>query len=118
MAVDIEAAQHYHRVRTTKRFRRREIERQQWLQRTRDAVALLAPRFSAVHQVVIFGSLVKPGRFGESSDIDIAVICDDIAVESAFWRALEQALDRPVDLRPLTGALTDVVNREGERVYG
>lgn len=105
---DIEAARRYHQERAAERFRRREIERQQWLRRASDAVTLLAPQFSAVRKVLLFGSLVKPGRFGPDSDIDVAVVCDDVAVESAFWRALEQALERPVDLRPLIGALAEV----------
>ncbi len=118
MVVDMDAARHYHQERAAERFRQREVERQQWLQRTRDIVTFLAPRFPAVHRILLFGSLVKPGRFGPNSDIDVAVVCDDVAVESAFWRALEQALERPVDLRPLTGVLAEVVTREGVCVYG
>ena len=118
MVPDIEAARRYHHERAAERYRRREAERQQWFRRACDVVVVLAPQYPAVRRVFLFGSLVKPGRFRPDSDIDVAVLCDDVAVESAFWQAVEQALGRTVDLRPLTGVLAEVVTQEGVRVYG
>ena len=52
------------------------------------------------------------------SDIDVAVECDSLEAESAFWRALERDLRRDVDVRPLAGAVAQAVEDWGERIYG
>ena len=103
---DLEAARKYRRE--------REAERQQWLRRMREAVSRLALHYPGVRRVYLFGSLVQPGRFRRDSDIDVAVECDTVETESAFWRALERALGRDVDVRPLTGAIAEAVTNEGE----
>jgi hypothetical protein len=38
--------------------------------------------------------------------------------ESAFWRALEEALHRDVDVRPMTGVIAETAMRSGVHVYG
>ncbi len=117
-SANIEAArQHYHECEARRRARR-ETERQRWLQCVREAVSRLARRYPEVRRAYLFGSLVQPGRFRPDSDIDIAVECDTLEVESAFWRALERKLERDVDVRPLTGAVAEAVANGGELVYG
>jgi predicted nucleotidyltransferase len=115
---DIDAVREYHRQRDAQRRARREAERQRWLLRARQVAARLGPDFVGVRRVFLFGSLVNPGRFRQDSDIDVAVECDSVETKSAFWRALERELGRPVDVRPLTGRIADVVVAEGEQVYG
>ena len=117
-SANIEAArQHYHECEARRRARR-ETERQRWLQCVREAISRLARRYPEVRRAYLFGSLVQPGRFRPDSDIDIAVECDTLEVESAFWRALERKLERDVDVRPLTGAVAEAVANGGELVYG
>jgi predicted nucleotidyltransferase len=115
---DLEAARQYYREREAGRRAQREAERQQWLQRVRQAVSYLAPQYPGVRRVYLFGSLVQPGRFRPASDIDVAVECDTVETESAFWRALEEELERDVDVRPLTGAVAEAVTNKGEQMYG
>ncbi len=117
-ARDLESARRYYQQREARRRAQREAERQHWLQRVREAVAQLAPQHPGVRRVVLFGSLLQPGRFGPASDIDVGVECDGVEVETAFWRALERELGRTVDVRPLTGRLAEVAAQIGEQVYG
>ncbi len=114
---DIAAARRYHRERAERERARREEERLIWLQRARQAVQELAPQHPEVQRVYLFGSLTQAGRFSRRSDIDIALVCDTLAAESAFWRALESALQRDVDVRPLTGAVAEAVAHTGELLY-
>jgi len=114
---DIAAARRYHRERAARELTRREEERQTWLQRARQAVQQLAPHYPEVQRVYLFGSLTQMGRFGRRSDIDIALVCDTLAAESAFWRALEATLQRDVDVRPLSGAVAEAVAHTGELLY-
>ncbi|MCD6288971.1 MAG: nucleotidyltransferase domain-containing protein [Anaerolineae bacterium] len=115
--IDIEAARRYYYKREARRRAQREAERQRWLERARHAIRRIAERYPGVRRVYLFGSITQPGRFGERSDIDIAVECEDLETESAFWHALELELQRTVDLRPLTGAIAQVVTMTGEQVY-
>lgn len=118
MTLDIKAARQYYHERETQRYAQREAERQRWLQRVRETVSHLARRYPEVRRVYLFGSLVQPGRFGFDSDIDVAVECDTLEIESVFWRALERELERDVDVRSLTGAVAEIVTDKGEQVYG
>ena len=115
---DLETARQYYRQREARRRAQREAVRQQWLQRTRQAVSRLVVEHLGVRRVVLFGSLVKPGRFRPDSDIDVAVECDTVESETAFWRALERELGRDVDVRPLTDTIAEIVAYEGEQIYG
>lgn len=115
---NIELARQWYREREARRREERETERQHWLRRVREAVPRIAAQTPGVMRVVVFGSLVQPGRFGPSSDIDLAVVCDTLEAESAFWQALERELQRDVDVRPMTGVLAEAVSGEGETVYG
>ncbi len=75
-------------------------------------IPYIAARHPGVRRVVLFGSLVQPAHFRRESDIDVAVVCDSPEAESAFWRELEGALGRSVDLRPLVGVIVKMTARE------
>lgn len=107
----------YHARRAQRRFEQREAHRLEWLAKTREAISRIAPRFPAVRVAYLFGSLVDQGRFREDSDLDVAVDCDDVAVETPFWRALELALERDVDLRPRIEGVALAVKLRGVKVY-
>ncbi len=111
------ASQHYYE-REARRRAQREAERQEWLQRVREAASRLAAHYPGVRRVYLYGSLIQPGRFRPDSDIDVAVECDTVETESAFWRALELELGRDVDVRPLTDVIAEAAMRGGEEIYG
>ena len=116
-AEQIEAARQYHRERDAKRLAEREAYRLEWLEQARTAIRRIAPGFPALQRAWLFGSIVQPGRFRRDSDIDIAVECPDLEQESAFWRAMEQALRRDVDVRPYVEGIVRAVAWSGELVY-
>jgi predicted nucleotidyltransferase len=107
----------YHARREQARREERETLRREVLEQARAAIRELAPRFPAIRAVYLFGSLLQPGRFLATSDVDVAVDADDLKVETPFWRALEETLRRNVDLRPREGAVARAVESYGERCY-
>ncbi len=107
----------YHARRERELRQERERFRLEVLAKARDAVRRSAPLFPAIRTVYLFGSLLQPGRFRPDSDVDLAIDCDDIEVETPFWRMLEQALDRDVDLRPRIGPIARAVEEGGELCY-
>lgn len=107
----------YHARRDRELRQEREALRLEVLERTREAVRRSAPFFPAIRAVYLFGSLLQPGRFRPNSDVDVAIDCDDIEMETPFWRMLEEELRRDVDLRPRIGAIARAVEEEGERCY-
>lgn len=115
--IEAETIRHYHQQREAKRRAQQEAERLTWLARTQDVIGQIAPAHPGIKSVYLFGSLVQAGRFRTDSDIDVAVESKSVEAESAFWRALEQALQRDVDVRPLVGAISEAVARYGEWVY-
>jgi predicted nucleotidyltransferase len=116
-AARLAAARRYHAERERRRCRLREELRRQRLVRVEEAVARLAPAHPAIDAVYVFGSLTRPGDFRETSDIDLAVDCGDLAAESRFWRALEEELELPVDMRPRRGVVAQAIERSGEPLY-
>lgn len=111
------AARRYHTERERSRRRRREELRLRRLERVKEAVERLAPAYPAIGAVFVFGSLVRPDRYQETSDIDLAVDCADLEAESRFWRALEEELGLSIDLRPRSGPIARAVESTGERLY-
>ncbi|NJL28815.1 MAG: hypothetical protein HC897_13445, partial [Thermoanaerobaculia bacterium] len=95
----------------------REQERLERLEAARRAIRELAPAEPTLLAVYLFGSVLQPGRFHESSDVDVAVDSDDPAAESRFWGALEARLECNVDVRPRTGTVAFAVETSGEKVY-
>lgn len=113
----LQAFREYHLGRDAAKLARREAHRREVLARVREVVTRVAPTHPAIRAVYLFGSLLEPGRFSSESDIDLAVDCDDLAAETPFWRDLEKALSRNVDLRPREGAVARAVAAYGERCY-
>lgn len=107
----------YHARRDHELRQEREALRLGVLERVRDAVRRSAPRFPAIQAVYLFGSLLQPGRFRPDSDVDVAIDCDDVEAETPFWRTLEDALKRDVDLRPRIGTVARAVEQGGELCY-
>ncbi len=113
----IAAARAYQRQRDDARHKARESRRLERLAAARQAIRDLALEEPALSAVYLFGSILRPGRFIARSDIDVAVDSADPAADSRFWRALEESLDLPVDVRPRTGAVATAVELAGECVY-
>ncbi len=100
MELDIAPARRSFQQRAQHQREQREALRQQWLQRVQVVVVDLAPRHPGVAQVYLFGSLTQPGRLHGASDIDLAVACDTLESESAFWRARLAAHGRYAPAQP------------------
>ena len=113
----VEDARRYLAARDRCRRQQREVSRLLLYERVRDARRQTAPSHPSIQSVYLYGSLVRPGRFGSSSDVDVAVDCDDPSEESRFWHALESALQMDVDLRRRQGAIAQAVSAYGEQVY-
>lgn len=109
--------QEYHARREQVRREQREALRQEVLEQARSAIRHQAPRFPAIRAVYLFGSVLAPGRFLPDSDVDVALDSDDLAVETPFWRGLEDMLRRNVDLRPRQGVVARAVEDFGEQCY-
>ncbi|HKI05184.1 MAG TPA: nucleotidyltransferase domain-containing protein [Thermoanaerobaculia bacterium] len=107
----------YHAQRDRDLRRQQEELRLRVLEQARGAIRLSASGFPAIRAVHLFGSILQPGRFRPDSDIDVAIDCDDIEMETPFWRILEEALERNVDLRPRVGAVARAVETSGELSY-
>jgi predicted nucleotidyltransferase len=96
------------------RARQREAARVAAYWRLREALGKLLPQGT---EVWVFGSLLKPGRFREYSDIDIAVASLPAGRSEAWLQGeLELRLERGVDVLNLneTG-LRSKIQRVGER---
>jgi predicted nucleotidyltransferase len=111
------AIREYHARRDREIRQEREALRLEVLESAREAIRRSAPLFPAIRTVYLFGSLLQPERFRPDSDVDVAIDCDDIEVETPFWRKLEEALKRDVDLRPRIGAVARAVEQGGELCY-
>jgi predicted nucleotidyltransferase len=107
----------YHARRERELREQREALRLRVLEQAREAIRRSAPRFPAIRAVHLFGSVLQSGRFRPDSDVDVAIDCDDIETETPFWRALEEALERDVDLRPRVSAIARAVETRGELCY-
>lgn len=100
-AFDIEAARASYRQRQEAK-RASRLERWAHAERqAQQAVALIVERYRPL-RVVQWGSVLKPERFTEVSDIDIAVEgIHDQQLWSDMERDLEKMLTFPLDLVPL-----------------
>lgn len=111
------AYREYHARRDKERRQDRERVRLQVLEQAKTAIREMAPCFPAIRAVYLFGSVLRPGHFRPDSDVDVAIDCEDVEVETPFWRTLEERLERNVDLRPRLGAIARAVETGGELCY-
>ena len=83
----------------------------------RDHLRKVLRRFVAVDQVVVFGSLTKPHRFSDGSDIDLALECEPTGTSLYQLTALlAEEMGRPVDIILLSECrFRDRIDREGEK---
>jgi len=99
--------------RNSDRAERNEALRLQVRERLRIVLRQLLP----VDQVVIFGSLTKPHRFTDTSDIDIALETEP--AETSLYQLtalLAEEMGRPVDILLLSECrFRSRIAREGER---
>lgn len=95
------------------RGRKREALRQDTRGQLRTALCELAP----VESVIVFGSLLKPGRFNEASDVDLALESEPSNMSIyQLTSLLAEHLGRPVDIVLLSECrFRERVLREGER---
>ncbi|SRR6266705_516307 len=97
---------------SAERYRRRESLREDVRQRLRLALRELAP---AKHAIV-FGSLISPGRFSDTSDVDVALETEPRGMTIyQLTSLLGERVGRPVDVVVLSECrFRDRILREGE----
>jgi len=95
------------------RRRERETLRQDILVQLRTALRALAPAES----VIVFGSLLRPGRFNEASDVDLALEQEPANMSIyQLTSLLAETLGRAVDVVLLPECrFREQVLRQGER---
>jgi len=95
------------------RCARRERLRQETRQQLRAALRELV----SAQSVIVFGSLAKPGRFNEASDVDVALEREPGEMSVYQLAALlAESLGRPVDVVLLPECrFREKILREGER---
>jgi predicted nucleotidyltransferase len=98
--------------RDSERYLGRERMREEMRQRLRRALVELAPAPTAI----VFGSLVKPGRFSETSDVDVALTSEPAEMTTGLLSSLlAERLGRQVDVVLLFECrFRDRILREGE----
>ena len=94
------------------RHRRRLVALADTRRRLRAALADLMPG----QQVILFGSLTKPGVFNDRSDVDLALVGPPSGLDPLrLTSELMERLERPVDVVALEQCrLRDKIQREGE----
>ena len=94
------------------KYRRREALREDVRQRLSAALSELAP----AERAIVFGSLVKPGRFSDSSDVDVALESEPRGMSIyQLTSLLAERVGHPVDVVVLSECrFRDRILREGE----
>ncbi len=94
----------------------RRARREQLRRRTREELASALGELLPSEQVIVFGSLTKPGRFTENSDVDIALENEPAAVSVyQLTGQLAERLGRPADVILLGECrFAAKIRREGE----
>ena len=92
----------------------REDGRRDALDRAERALSRMVERF-AIREAYLFGSVLRPGRFGDHSDIDLAVA----GLGHRYWTfasEFSQAVGREVDVVELEHSrFAERIRREGRR---
>ena len=90
----------------------REQLRMEMLQHLRRALTVVLPHES----VIVFGSILRPGRFSEYSDVDIALERDPAMSLYQLISLLSESLGRRVDVLLLPECrFAEKIRCEGER---
>lgn len=94
------------------RYNRRETLRRD----VRQCLLRALTELRAVQTAIVFGSLVKPGRFSEKSDVDVALEAEPAGMTTNLLTSLlAERLGRPVDVVMLSECrFRDRILREGE----
>ena len=80
------------------------------------ALRLLDESPVALDEAILFGSVVRPGRFSAHSDVDVAVPDLEPRDFFALMGHLEEGLERGIDLVPInTCHFADSIRRTGLR---
>lgn len=80
------------------------------------ALQLLDESPVALDEAILFGSVVRPGRFSPRSDVDVAVPDLEPRDFFALMGHLEEGLEREIDLVPIdTCHFADSIRRTGLR---
>lgn len=95
------------------RQRKRETLREKTLGQLRTSLRVLAPAES----VIVFGSLLRSGKFNETSDVDIALEHEPLTMSIyQLTSQLAENLGRPVDVVLLSECrFREQVLQQGER---
>jgi predicted nucleotidyltransferase len=96
----------------SEKYRRREALREEVRRRLRTALSEFVP----AQRAIVFGSLVKAGRFSETSDVDVALETEPAGMTTyQLTSLLGERLGRRVDVVLLSECrFRDRVLREGE----
>lgn len=119
-AVEIARYRQSFQQRAQKRLAAHEERREQARQAARNAITIVMPRYPMVQRVYLFGSVVRPGAFRSSSDIDVGIEGADMALCFDIWRDLERtAAGWQFDVRLLESEdpFSERVRQKGEVVY-
>ena len=80
------------------------------------ALRLLDESPVALDEAILFGSVVRPGRFSARSDVDVAIPDLEPRAYFALMGHLEDGLEREINLVPLdTCHFADSIRRSGLR---
>ena len=95
--------------------KRREREALRLAVQTR-ALRLLDESPVEIDEAILFGSVVRPGRFDARSDVDVAIPDLEPRDFFALMGHLEEGLEREIDLVPIdTCHFADTIRRTGLR---
>jgi len=121
-AFDVAACRAHLRDRHARAYQVRERRRRAAIAALRCAVRVVLPRFAGVQRAYLFGSVLHPGGWRATSDVDIAIEGKlDAREYLALWRELERAApDWLIDLVELGQDLrfAERVRERGELIYG
>jgi predicted nucleotidyltransferase len=121
MTFDLAACRVRLRAQQAYQYQTREQQRLAVLQSLRDAAQAVFSRFPHIQRAYLFGSVLRPGAWRVTSDIDIAVEGRLTAEDYfALWRAWERVVGyRSIDLLELGWDIhfADRVHDEGLLIY-